>query len=116
MTWEPESLSCFVLWTGFLHRLDSLEAGAEQDDLKRAWPVSWNLGFCDSQRYGYIGEIHRGWRQSLEGMHLLHSKTLSHKNSRDGREMASWVKNLLCKCEALRTICRTHIKNLDVLA
>lgn len=77
VTWEPESLSCFVLWTGFLHRLDSLEAGAEQDDLKRAWPVSWNLGFCDSQRYGYIGEIHRGWRQSLEGMHLLHSKTLS---------------------------------------
>lgn len=80
-TWEPESFLPHALdrdpTERTEHRLDSLEAGTEQDDLKRAWPVSWNLGFWDSQRYSYIGEIHRGWRQGLEGTHLLHSKTLS---------------------------------------
>lgn len=49
--------------------MDGLEAGTEQDDLRRAWPVSWDLGFWDSQRFGYTGEKHRGRRrQSLEGM------------------------------------------------
>lgn len=32
---------------------------AGQDDLKRAWPMSWNLAFCDSQRYGYRWEKDR---------------------------------------------------------
>lgn len=72
MIQEPEPLSCpYSQDRGRAeHRLDGLEAGTEQDDLRRAWPVSWNLGFWDSQRYGYTGEIHRGWRQSLEGMRL----------------------------------------------
>lgn len=61
MTWEPGPLSCShsqdrVLGGRAEHRLDGLEAGAGQDDLKRAWPVSWNLRFCDSRRYGYTLE------------------------------------------------------------
>lgn len=46
---------------------------AGRDDLKRAWPMSWNLGFCDLQRYGYRWERERqrGRRQSLESMHCM---------------------------------------------
>lgn len=38
--------------------------------------MSWNLGFCDSQRYGYRQERdrQRGQRQSLESMHCIGKK------------------------------------------
>lgn len=81
VTWELEPFSCLYSQDSILggraeYRLDGLEAGAQQDDLRRAWPVSWNPGFWDSQGYGYTGETHRGWRQFRRHA-LLRSKTLS---------------------------------------
>jgi hypothetical protein len=74
VTRDPEPLPCSTLRDrGLLrpeHRLMDWRQWAGQSDLKRAWSMSWNLVFCDSQRYGYR------WRETEFRKHaLLHSET-----------------------------------------